>query len=126
MQVYCLYVCSIFSCVPYFPCVVYIQAYVHFVRLQRFVVARFCPLQPLQPFAALQYFPIKKPSSLFAVPFARFASRSLLPYHLVTLCPLPFCRTFAAKHFQRSFYAVFKRFLSGLFVHAYLCTVCTV
>ena len=69
----------------------------------------------------------------FAVPFAR-SLRSLrsrfaavpLPFWPFLAFMRTFCRSFHCKRLQRSFYAVFKRFLSVYLFRAYICTVCTV
>lgn len=80
---------------------------------------------------------LRRGALLFLATFATFAAWFLSkPLFMLLPYLLPFCpfSTFAAvcayllpflllKRLQRSFYAVFKRFLSGLFVHAYLCTV---
>ena len=101
---YCLYVCSIFPCVHYFTCTCNIEARRAFV-----------PLQPLQPFSSLQPFRSLLPRHALAFGFLHLHTFTGVSVYL-----LPFL---LLKRLQRSFYAVFKRFLSGLFVHAYLCTV---
>ena len=77
---YCLYVCSIFSCVHCFcVCSLYIGACsflcgCNVLPWRAFVLCSLCSRFD------------EKPSSLFAVPFARFASRSSAPCHLVMFC----------------------------------------
>lgn len=115
-------------------CIVYICAYIVLVCIGIYIYAHvhFCAVATLSRGALLflaylcnlcSMFLIKPLFMLFC-PFARFASRSSSLHHLVILLPFlrTFCRTFAAKHLQRSFYTVFSRFkrskfLACTFVH---------
>ena len=82
-----------------FLCIgMYIHAHVHFMRLQRLAVARFCSLQPLQPFSSLRRF-----DHFGRFPFSRF-SRIVSRVHAITFAVrLP-------KRFQGSFQTVLSRF----------------
>ena len=114
MRICIVYICAyiVFVCIG-----IYIHTHVHFLCGCNIEARRaFVPCNLRNPYSM---FLIKNLYSCF-LPYlcSRFALSVPLPF----LCLVPLAVRFP-KRLRGSFYAVFKRFLSGLFVHAYLCTV---
>ena len=95
-----------------------------------------CNTEPRRAFvlcSRCSRFFIKKPSSLLpyllpvpCVPCVPDLRPFLCPFGRFLHSCVPFAVPFALKRLQRSFHTVFRAILSGLFVHAYICTICVV